>query len=311
MGSTTSLQAWLEYTDHQTRSVVRADISKNTMSIGRGSNVDIRLFDPQSSEIHAILTCESGKHVLRDLSSKNGTFVNGRPVIEAELNHLDKLQIGSTKMMFCLAYRTDRPAAAVQAAQAKASHPAPGRNPGSGATLNPLNQFLHPVRFWRQAMGSSVFNINRSWPFYFLSIAALAASTLYVSHGVMLVHLGLLLMATTLALGFVAVTCSVFFAFDSLPDAPHRLSQALRFTFYSAPLLLVAQGAYLAWAGHFHPRPQIYYLATLAPTTFFWAFVSLQSRCAFGAGTTRAFAFSLTASVPWNLFMTGLMSFTV
>lgn len=303
-----SLQAWLEFIEPKTGSLRRVELGSRGLSIGRGGG-DLQLGDPLSSEIHAMISCEAGRYVLRDLGSKNGTAVNGRTVIETELKNLDKIKIGGTQLTFCLAYRTA--ANPAPAAPAPAAPAAPGRHNRAGATLNPFQLLIHPIRFWRQALNASIASLPRSWPFFVLSFGILAAQAFSNAQGIPMIQVGFLLAATTIALGMMAITCSVFFAFDSIPDAPHKLTQSMRFTFYIAPYLLAVQCAYLTWAGRIHPHVSTYYIAALLPSAFYWCFVALQSRCAFGAGWQRAFAFSLTASVPWNLFMTGLMSFTV
>lgn len=305
----TSLQAWLEFIEPKTGSLRHVELGQKGLSIGRGGG-DLQLGDPLSSEIHAMVSCEAGRYVLRDLSSKNGTYVNGRAVVETELNNLDKIKIGSTQLTFCLAYRIRGKPAAEKPIQT-APAPAPGRHKRTGSVLNPAQLVFHPIRFWRQALNASIANLWRSWPFFFLSLGIVTAQAFSNAHGIPMVQMGFILAATTIALGMMAITCSVFFAFDSIPDAPHRLTQSMRFTFYLAPYVLAVQCAYLIWAGKTHPHVSTYYIASLLPSAFYWGFVALQSRCAFGAGWARAFAFSLTASVPWNLFMTGLMSFTV
>ena len=68
--------------------------------IGRRLEVPIHLNDPKSSREHAKIVVEGGTHVLVDLSSTNGTFVNGSRVPRARLTHGDTIRIGRTEMLY-------------------------------------------------------------------------------------------------------------------------------------------------------------------------------------------------------------------
>lgn len=63
------------------------------VAIGR-HNVDFALEDPQVSQSHCVLEIMGERIVLRDLGSTNGTYVNGRPVREAALEHMSEFRIG-------------------------------------------------------------------------------------------------------------------------------------------------------------------------------------------------------------------------
>ncbi|HEY6564465.1 MAG TPA: FHA domain-containing protein, partial [Pirellulaceae bacterium] len=49
-----------------------------TNRLGRGIDCDIVLTDPMWSRVHAELTVEDGKWILRDAESRNGTFLDGK-----------------------------------------------------------------------------------------------------------------------------------------------------------------------------------------------------------------------------------------
>jgi hypothetical protein len=55
-------------------------VTKPTMVIGRESDSDVQINDRQVSRRHAEITQTVEGYTLRDLGSKNGTFLNGEPV---------------------------------------------------------------------------------------------------------------------------------------------------------------------------------------------------------------------------------------
>jgi hypothetical protein len=63
--------------------------------IGRGEEADVRIDEDTVSRRHAILSLKSDEIVLQDCS-KNGTYVNGRPILDAFLKHGDQVHIGHT-----------------------------------------------------------------------------------------------------------------------------------------------------------------------------------------------------------------------
>lgn len=72
---------------------------RGTTVLGRGSDVDIRVEDPGVSRRHcAIVLGEPA--LVRDLSSTNGTFVNGERVEEVTLGDGTQVQIGGTVIAF-------------------------------------------------------------------------------------------------------------------------------------------------------------------------------------------------------------------
>ncbi|HQY88233.1 MAG TPA: FHA domain-containing protein, partial [Tepidisphaeraceae bacterium] len=75
-------------------------IDSPTTIIGRRTGVDVRLVEESVSTAHAIIFEQDGKHHIRDLSSRTGTFVNGRKAHQVELNFGDEIRIGETVMKF-------------------------------------------------------------------------------------------------------------------------------------------------------------------------------------------------------------------
>jgi hypothetical protein len=68
------------------------------VSIGREEGVTVALNDPSVSRRHASIAVVNGVPVVRDLDSRNGTFVNGKRVRTHKLQVGDVLTVGSTEM---------------------------------------------------------------------------------------------------------------------------------------------------------------------------------------------------------------------
>lgn len=63
-------------------------------SFGRSSDSDIKIPMPQLSGMHGELFVEQGALILRDLGSKNGLCVNGKPIDEVTLQDGDVVSVG-------------------------------------------------------------------------------------------------------------------------------------------------------------------------------------------------------------------------
>ncbi|MCG5052335.1 MAG: response regulator [Myxococcales bacterium] len=71
------------------------------MTLGRGSQASLYLDDKRLSRLHArIYLAELGTYVLEDLRSLNGTFVNGDRIDTHVLGYGDKIQVGSSTLLF-------------------------------------------------------------------------------------------------------------------------------------------------------------------------------------------------------------------
>jgi pSer/pThr/pTyr-binding forkhead associated (FHA) protein len=70
------------------------------MIIGRHSTNDIPLPDRTVSKRHAVIGRVRGQAVVKDLGSRNGTFVNGQKVEKAILSCGDRLKVGSVMLRF-------------------------------------------------------------------------------------------------------------------------------------------------------------------------------------------------------------------
>jgi pSer/pThr/pTyr-binding forkhead associated (FHA) protein len=68
--------------------------------VGRGLSADLRLDEASVSRRHAIFhEARSGVRVLDDRSA-NGTFVNGRRIVQADLQNGDVLVLGRVVMRY-------------------------------------------------------------------------------------------------------------------------------------------------------------------------------------------------------------------
>lgn len=76
-------------------------LTRPNYRIGREAASDIQLVDTETSRTHAeLVAVPGGAWELRDLNSSNGTLVNGRKVTQARLANGDRIEIGSTLMIF-------------------------------------------------------------------------------------------------------------------------------------------------------------------------------------------------------------------
>lgn len=78
----------------------RISITQTPLVIGRMSTCDVVLSDPNVSRRHAELRRESGRWLLVDLGSTNGTLVNGKLAREHELRGGEDLSFGTSELRF-------------------------------------------------------------------------------------------------------------------------------------------------------------------------------------------------------------------
>jgi serine phosphatase RsbU (regulator of sigma subunit) len=96
--------ARLEVTDALGRRIV--PVSGTQFEIGRRETNDLRLAGSEVSRDHAQISVENNQFILRDRSSRYGTYVNGEQVTERALAHGDRIRLGRTggaEMVFLLA----------------------------------------------------------------------------------------------------------------------------------------------------------------------------------------------------------------
>lgn len=75
-------------------------LGEQPITIGRSPDADIVLLDEKVSRIHCGVRLWDGDFYVKDLKSKNGTFVNGARSEAAKLRPSDLIRIGSTTFTF-------------------------------------------------------------------------------------------------------------------------------------------------------------------------------------------------------------------
>ena len=88
--------------------------------LGRDEKDDVRLTDPWISHSHCELFQQGGLLVVRDLDSKNGVFMHGVRIREAEVLPGDCLTLGRTEITFRYRRATTSEDSAVEADSAAA-----------------------------------------------------------------------------------------------------------------------------------------------------------------------------------------------
>lgn len=76
-------------------------LKENTV-IGRDRKCNVYIKDPFMSKENTLIYHQDGKFYIKDLGSTNGTFVNGKQLLDkpAKLKDSDKITIGSVNFLF-------------------------------------------------------------------------------------------------------------------------------------------------------------------------------------------------------------------
>ena len=80
--------------------------------VGRSAQAKVSVDDEGVSRRHFLVRREGGYYVIKDLNSRNGTWINGRRVFAEKLSHNDCIRAGQTEFLFL-----DPPAAAATLGQ--------------------------------------------------------------------------------------------------------------------------------------------------------------------------------------------------
>ena len=142
------------------------ELTNEPLSIGRAREADIPLLDDKVSRIHCGIRLSDGEFYLKDLKSRNGTYVNGQRVEDTiKLKVGDRIQVGSTVFILDTSpYETDAAdgIAAVSSAMAdgkgyttilkeivedlpQPEAPAPAAPPAAAPSGKPVIKIKHPA----------------------------------------------------------------------------------------------------------------------------------------------------------------------
>jgi pSer/pThr/pTyr-binding forkhead associated (FHA) protein len=80
----------------------RFPLSEEDVTLGRDASNTIVVASDQASRRHARIFLSGGAHVLVDLDSTNGTYLNSKIVKEQTLRHGDVLRIASTVLKYVI-----------------------------------------------------------------------------------------------------------------------------------------------------------------------------------------------------------------
>jgi EAL domain-containing protein (putative c-di-GMP-specific phosphodiesterase class I) len=96
------MKVYLEHFPELGGPAKRVEIAANPFVIGRSRSADLTIYSQKVSKEHALILLGSSGHSIRDLSSTNGTFVNGTRVDEVSLNDGDIIHLAHWEFGFCI-----------------------------------------------------------------------------------------------------------------------------------------------------------------------------------------------------------------
>lgn len=76
------------------------EVGDKPITIGRSPEADVVILDEKASRIHCGIRLWDGDFYIKDLKSRNGTYVNGERVEVAKLKPGDRIQVGSVVFSF-------------------------------------------------------------------------------------------------------------------------------------------------------------------------------------------------------------------
>ena len=91
----------------------RCEIGDAPVIVGRNGRAHVRVDDDGLSRRHFAILRDGEEYIIKDLNSRNGTWVDGRRVLAEKLQHNDRILAGRTQFVFA-----DPPVAAGRTAQA-------------------------------------------------------------------------------------------------------------------------------------------------------------------------------------------------
>jgi pSer/pThr/pTyr-binding forkhead associated (FHA) protein len=75
-------------------------IAQEPVVVGRSAQVKVSVADEGISRRHFLILREGEDYVIKDLSSRNGTWIDGRRVFADKLRHNDCILAGNTRFLF-------------------------------------------------------------------------------------------------------------------------------------------------------------------------------------------------------------------
>ena len=118
-------------------------MNREEISIGREPSNEISFLDSSVSRRHCLIRKEGEVFQIRDLESRNGTFVNGVPLKERILEHTDQIQIGSSVLVFLTSDAARESFSSVQLDVAGPACPTVILRKGDALYLKPPEEFAH------------------------------------------------------------------------------------------------------------------------------------------------------------------------
>jgi pSer/pThr/pTyr-binding forkhead associated (FHA) protein len=101
------------------------EVGEKPVVVGRNRRAQVSIEDEGVSRRHFVISREGEDYVIKDLNSRNGTWIEGRRVFAEKLRHNDCIQAGRT--LFRFAARPARPATASNGPHGTVIIPAPAR----------------------------------------------------------------------------------------------------------------------------------------------------------------------------------------
>jgi Nif-specific regulatory protein len=118
-------------------------MNREEVSIGREPSNEISFLDSSVSRRHCLIRKEGEVFQIRDLESRNGTFVNGVPLKERTLEHTDQIQIGSSILVFLTSDAARENSSSVQLDGAGPACPTVILRKGDALYLKPPEEVAH------------------------------------------------------------------------------------------------------------------------------------------------------------------------
>ena len=142
---------WLQITDRDTGAVERVAIGKPSFVIGKLGSNDLCLDKQNISRAHCQIVSINGNYIIRDLGSRNGTYVEGRRIAsEVPLQDGARIDLGAVHIIFHAGQAEDTRAKPAAGTRSQTQGPRTARTataaaPGDGRRLVPseLKKKIH------------------------------------------------------------------------------------------------------------------------------------------------------------------------